>query len=153
MSNALERWLDVKRLSPFRESTHIEDTFDRLFNEITNSKKRSSSDSLNFYPSCDITEDEMNYIFCFDIPGISKDHVHVEVNKDQLNVRAERHEEKKSDTKKKHLSEVSYGSYTRSFTLPGPVDEKNVNAKFENGVLTVSVPKTETLRAKQIAIQ
>ena len=60
---------------------------------------------------------------------------------------------KKSDKKKKHLSEVSYGSYTRSFTLPGPVDEKNVNAKFENGVLTVSIPKTETLKAKQIAIQ
>ena len=103
MSNALERWLDVKRLSPFRESTHIEDTFDRLFNEITNSKKRSSSDSLNFYPSCDITEDELNYIFCFDIPGISKDHVHVEVNNDQLNVRAERHEEKKIRQKKEAL--------------------------------------------------
>ncbi len=153
MSNALERWLDVKRQSPFRESSQIEDTFDRLFNEITNSKKRSSSaDALNFYPNCDICEDNINYIFNFDMPGVNKEQVHVEVNNDQLSVRAERLEEKKSDTKKKHLSEVSYGSYTRSFTLPGPVDEKNVSAKFENGVLTVSIPKTATAKVKQIPV-
>ena len=67
-------------------------------------------------------------------------------------IRAERKEEKKSESKKKYLSEMYYGSYARSFTLPGPVDEKKVEAKFENGVLTVTVPKTESLKAKQIPV-
>lgn len=88
-----------------------------------------------------------------DLPGVSKEQVKVEVNKDQLTVFAERKEEKKYDSKKKFLSEVHYGFYSRTFTLPGSMDEKKVDAKFENGVLTVTVPKTEALQSKQIPIQ
>jgi HSP20 family protein len=88
-----------------------------------------------------------------DLPGVSKEQVKVETDKDQLTVRAERKEEKKSETKKKYLTEMYYGSYVRSFTLPSPVDEKKVDAKFENGVLTITIPKTEASKAKQIPVQ
>ena len=152
MSNALERWFDNKSLSPFRDFSQVQESFDRLFNEFMNVKKTNGMQSLSFSPSCEISEEDNNYVLKFDLPGVTKDQVKVEADKDQLTIRAERKEEKKSESKKKHLSEMYYGSYTRSFTLPGPVDEKKVDAKFENGVLTVTVPKTESLKAKQIPV-
>jgi HSP20 family protein len=152
MSNALEHWFDNKSLSPFRDFSQVQESFDRLFNEFMNLKKANGLQSLSFSPSCEITEEDNSYILKFDLPGVTKDKVKVEADKDQLTIRAERKEEKKSESKKKYLSEMYYGSYTRSFTLPGPVDEKKVDAKFENGVLTVTVPKTESLKAKQIPV-
>ncbi len=145
MSN-LERWFNNKKLSPFREFTQIEDSFDRAMNEMLT--KRDV-----FTPSCEVAEQGGNYILKFDMPGVSKNHIKVEVIDNQLTVFAERKEEKKQESKKKFLSEVYYGSYTRSFALPGAVDEKKVDAKFENGVLTVTIPKTEAQQTKQIPVQ
>ena len=152
MSNALERWFDNRSLNPFRDFTQVQESFDRLFNEFMNLKRTNGPQGMSFSPSCEIAEENNNYILKFDLPGVVKDQVKVEVDKDQLTIQAERKEEKKSETKRKYLSEMYYGSYTRSFTLPGPVDEKKVDAKFENGVLTITVPKTESLKAKQIPV-
>lgn len=107
----------------------------------------------NFKPDCEVAEEENKYIFKFDLPGVKKEQVHVEVNNDQITVTAERKEEKKHESKRKFFSEFNYGSFTRSFNLPGKLDEKKVDAKFEDGVLTVTVPKSEKSTAKQISIQ
>lgn len=152
MSNAIERWFDNKSLSPFRDLSQIQESFDRVFNDFMSLKKTNGIQDFAFNPSCEIAEEENNYVLKFDLPGVSKDQVKVEADKGQLTVSAERKEEKRSETKKKHLSELRYGSYTRSFALPGTVDEKKVEARFENGVLTVTVPKSETPKAKQIQI-
>lgn len=152
MSKELDRWLENKSLSPFRDFSQMQESFDRLFDELASMKRRNGLTELNFSPSCEISEEGSNYVLKFDIPGVTKNQVKVEVDNDQLTIRAERKEEKKSETRKKYLSELYYGSYTRSFTLPGPVDEKKIDAKFENGVLTVTIPKTEALKAKQIPV-
>ena len=153
MSNALERWFDSKSLSPFHDFSQVQESFDRLFNEFMNLKKTNGVQSLAFSPSCEVAEEENQYVLKFDLPGVTKDQVKVEADKDQLTIRAERKEEKKSENRKKYLSEMYYGSYSRSFTLPWSVDEKKVDAKFENGVLTVTVPKLESIKAKQIPVQ
>lgn len=153
MPNALERWFDRRQqLSPFRDFSQVQESFDRLFNEFMNLKKTNGLQEFGFSPSCEIAEEGNNYVMTFDLPGVKKDQVKVEADNDQLTIRAERKDEKKSESKKKYLSEVYYGSYARTFTLPGPVDEKKIQAKFENGVLTVTVPKTESLKAKQIPV-
>lgn len=153
MPNALEKWFDRRQqLSPFRDFSQIQESFDQLFNEFANLKKTNGMQELGFSPSCEIAEEGNNYVLTFDMPGVKKDQVKVEADNDQLTVRAERKEEKKTESKKKHLSEVYYGSYTRTFTLPGPIDEKKIDAKFENGVLTVTVPKTESTKTKQIPV-
>lgn len=152
MSNTLEKWFDNKRMSSFRDLSPLQESFDRLFKEFMDLRKVNGPRDFEFSPTCEVVEEGDNYVLKFDLPGVPKDQVTVEVDKDQLTVRAERKEEKKTDSKKKHLSEVYYGSYTRSFTLPGQVDEKKVDAKFENGVLTVTVAKTASLKAKQIPV-
>jgi HSP20 family protein len=143
MSNPIEKFFDNRRSNPFRELSRIQNSFDRLLNEMTVGKGAEAAMDLGFSPSCEITSDGQNYILKFDMPGVTRDQVRVETDGDQLTVFAERKEEKKSETKKKYLSEVYYGSYMRSFTMPGTFDEKKVDAKFENGVLTVTVPQGE----------
>lgn len=153
MANLLERWMDNRSVSPFRDLTDVQVSFDRLFNEMMKQKHNNGSADFGFTPSCEISEEEGNYTLKFDLPGVKKEQVKVETDKNQLTVRAERKEEKKSESKKKYLNEVYYGSYVRSFTLPSPIDEKKIGAHFENGVLTITVPKGAEAAVKQIPIQ
>lgn len=152
MANAIEKWLDNRQMGSFRDLSALQESFDRLFNEFMNFRKSNEILEAGSCPSCEVAEAGENYVMKFDLPGVSKDQVKVEISGDQMTVSAERSEEKTKEDKKKYLSELYYGSYTRSFTLPGPVDEKKIDAKFENGVLTVKVPKSETTKAKQIPI-
>jgi HSP20 family protein len=133
-----------------RELSRLQKDFDCLFSELSDMEPFIKSDMSC---SCELLEDNSNFTFKFDMPGIKKEDIKVEVDGNVLTVSAERSEEKKSDGKKSRYSEVSYGSYQRSFTLPDIAEEAKVGAKFENGVLTLTVPKAQTSNSKQISIQ
>jgi HSP20 family protein len=150
MSNSLQRWLEQRDLSPFHDLSKVESTFNRLMSDMLNTKKNDKE--FTFSPSCDILDEGANYILKFDMPGVTKENIHVETDKNILTVRAERHEEKKKETKQKFRSEVYYGQYMRSFSLPGPIEDKKIDAKFENGVLTVVLPKASNSESKQIPV-
>lgn len=152
MANTLQRWFDNRSLSPFRNFSQIEDPLERLVSDLLDMRKIKGMSSLDFSPSCEVSEDEGSYSMKFDLPGVSKENVKVEVENNKITVSAERTEEKNKDTKKTHLSEISYGSYQRSLSLPTAVNEKTIEAKFQDGVLTLTVPKTKSPAAKQIPI-
>lgn len=135
---------------PTRWLSRIQHDFDRLFSELSNAEPLMSSE---IGCSCEVTEDKSNYTCTFDMPGVKKSDVNVQFSGNTLTVSAERTEEKKSEGKKKRYSEVNYGSYLRSFTLPESVDGSKIDAKFENGVLKVTLPKTTSSNSKQIAVQ
>lgn len=136
----LNLWRPMK--NPFREIARMESALDRMFAET----------SFSFTPSCEVLEDEKEYVMKFDLPGIPKEQVRIELADNQLTVTADRKEEKRQDTKRAHLEEFNYGSYMRTLALPVAIDEKKVDAKFENGVLTVTVQKAEPSKTKQIDI-
>lgn len=138
-------------MSPFRELAKMQADLDRLFQGFMETPTPTRVEA-EFSPSCEIKEDKKNYLLRFDIPGVQKEQVKIEVDKGILTVSAERREEKKSDDEKTHSSEIFYGSYMRSLTLPNAIDEKKIDAKFDNGVLTITIPKTDISEAKRIAI-
>lgn len=138
--------------SPFRELTRIQEDMDRVVNELMGGSTEGALEKFDFAPSCEITEQENSYLMKVDLPGVKKDQVKVEMDGDRLTIRAERKEEKEENTKKRHLSEIAYGSYLRSFTLPQAIDANKIEAKFDDGVLTVTVPKGQANKAKQISI-
>jgi HSP20 family protein len=150
MAGNLELWRN-RFGSPFREFAKLQSDFDRAFQDLTESRP-SLAGMKEFSPSCEITEDKNNYLLKFDMPGVIKENVKIELDRHMLTVTAERREEKKSDDKKTHYSEISYGSFVRSFTLPAQVEEAKVLAKFEDGVLTVMLPKTEASQPKKISV-
>ena len=138
--------------SPFREIAKMQSALDRMLEDFPEAMRRSDVKAFHFSPSCEVSENESQYVLKFDIPGVSKDQVKIELIENELTVSAERKEEKKKETKNTLVSEIHYGSYVRSFNLPCAVDEKKVDASYQNGVLTITVPKTESAKAKQIAI-
>ncbi|MGE4131018.1 MAG: Hsp20/alpha crystallin family protein [Bdellovibrionales bacterium] len=135
---------------PYRLLSRLQNDFDRLFEDFAVAEPRLMVPE--FSPTCELSEDKSNYVMTFDMPGVKKEDVKIELDGNRLMVSAERREEKEMEDKKRRYSEISYGSYQRTFTLPSAVDDKKVDAKFENGVLTLTMPKTESSKAKQIAV-
>jgi HSP20 family protein len=111
------------------------------------------SSSLEFSPACDVTETDNSFEINFDIPGVNKDDVKVELKDNVLSISGERKSESEKNTKNRHLKERSYGAFQRSFALPSGIDASQVRAEYNNGVLQVSIPKAEESQAKRIDIR
>lgn len=107
-----------------------------------------------FSPRVDITEDDNNLFVHAELPGMSKDQVKVSVNEDRLlTIQGEKKKEEKKEDKSLIRIERNFGSFTRSFSLPENVDVENISAKFENGVLELSLKKIEPPKPKEIEVK
>ena len=136
-------------LSPFGGEEPFGDIWsDRLFPVWQRMKGEEWTPSFNFY------EEEGNYKLDAEIPGVSKENISVTIDKGILTVSGKKEaqvEEKKANY---YLKESAYGSFSRSLRLPGEVDEGKVVAKFENGVLKLTMPqKKKAETTKQIKIE
>jgi HSP20 family protein len=107
----------------------------------------------NWSPVVDIEENEREYVIKAEIPEVKKENVHLTVEEGALTIRGERLREKEEKGKKFHRLERTHGTFLRSFTLPVDADEKKIEAKFEDGMLYVSLPKTEANKPKAIEIK
>lgn len=102
---------------------------------------------------CDIYEKDSNIHIEMDIPGFDKEDINIEINKGNLVITAEKKEEENEDKKYLRRERKFYGKYQRSFYL-GDIDEENIAASFENGILKISIPKkTEEETKKLIEIK
>ena len=106
------------------------------------------------WPKIDITEEEKEYTFKADLPGLEKKDISISVEEGVLSITGEKKAEleKKEKGRYYHL-ERSYGKFRRAFSLPEYVDEKNINASLKNGVLEVSLRKTEPPKPKKIEVK
>jgi HSP20 family protein len=111
--------------------------------------------SLGVAPSVDIVEKDTAYEVTADLPGIEKKNVEVKVANGRLVIRGEKHEEKSEDKKDYRLRERLFGSFERSFHLPDGVDADKIEARFEKGELTVTIPKKPEAQkaAKKISVK
>ena len=151
MANIPSLWRERSLSNPFREFPRFQDRIDRLMNELME-LRGGEGEGMSLMPSSELIEEDKQYLLKVDLPGIKKEDVKVEVEGERLTIRAERKSEKEEKSKKRYFSEISYGSCMRSFVLPQSIDEKKVDAKFDNGVLTVTIPKGEESKSKQISI-
>ena len=105
-------------------------------------------------PAVDIVEDKDKYTLKADLPGMKQEEVKVEVEDGVLRISGERKfERKEGDEKHYTYYERSYGAFERRFTLPKDTDSERIDAKYENGVLEVSIPKTEAKKPKEIKVK
>jgi len=117
---------------------------DDIFDDFISSRKEQ-------YMKCDIYEKGGNYHIEMDIPGFKKDEISVETKDGYLTITAEKKDEVNEDDKEKNYirRERTYGKYQRSFYL-GDLDEENIDASFENGMLKIEVPKKEEVDSKKV---
>ena len=104
-------------------------------------------------PTVDITEDEKFYVIKTELPEVKKEDVHVTVEDGVLTLTGERKFEKEEKGKKYHRIERSYGRFARTFALPDNIDAGKINATFKEGILTVTVAKSENAKPKQIEVK
>jgi HSP20 family protein len=103
-------------------------------------------------PAVDIIEDDKAYVIKAELPEVKKEDVKVTVQEGVLTIQGERKQEKEEKGKKFHRIERTYGTFVRTFTVPDDADETNVMAEFKDGVLLVSLPKSEKAKPRAIEV-
>lgn len=110
------------------------------------------TDRRDWAPSVDISETDDAFEVRAELPGVAKDDVHVSVKDNLLTLSGEKRQEKAEDTQNYRRVERRYGSFQRRFTLPPEVATDDIKAEFNDGVLTLSIPKPETVKPTEIPI-
>lgn len=156
MSN-LDFWRG-SMLGPARDLGQFQRAVDRLFDDWAGwraSSKAAPAADYPVNPSCEISENKGAYLLKFDLPGLSKDQIKIDLHENRLTVSGERKEERKGEDegRRQHFSELYYGSFMRSFVFPQTVDPEKVEARYENGVLTLNVAKASGSTARQITVK
>ena len=122
---------------------------ERFFRDLAAPAQRTS----RLAPAVDVSEDEKAYKITVELAGVKKEDVTVEVHDSVLSIRGEKRSEREEKKDKTHWVERSYGSFSRSFTLPPTAVSEDLRASFNDGVLTIEIPKKEEAKPRQISIK
>jgi len=142
--------MSLIRWSPWRELETMQRHLSRVLDD---SNLALGMEEGHWLPVVDIRETADAIVVHAELPGIDKKDVKVDVKDGVLTISGERKYEKDVKDENVHRIERSYGSFSRSFSLPTHVDINKVEARLEDGVLKVRLPKTETARPKSIDVQ
>jgi HSP20 family protein len=141
----------IARWEPFRGVTTLQDQINRLFHDAFDRTGEQSNLSA-WAPAVDIYESEQELVVKADLPDIDPKGLDIRVENNLLTIRGERKFEKKVSEENYLRVERSFGSFARSFTLANTVDTDAIKAEYQNGVLTLSIPKREEAKPKQIKV-
>ena len=142
----------LTRWDPFRELYSLQNRMSRLFEEQYGGGREESLTAGAFVPPVDIYEDEHSVQLKLEVPGIDEKDLDVKVENNTLTITGERKFEKEEKEENFRRVERRYGSFTRSFTLPNTVNTEDINANYDNGVLTIKLAKRAEAKPKQIKV-
>ena len=145
--------MNLVRYDPFRELRSLQDEMTRLFTG-TMPATAGREDMLHgeWSPRVDVFEDKDHLVLEAELPGMTRDDFDLTIENNVITLSGERKFEKKTSEGNYHRVERSYGSFTRSFTLPQTVSADGAKAEFQNGVLHVTLPKREETKARKIEV-
>jgi len=141
----------VIRWEPFRNANSLQEQFSRLF-DTSFPGRSSESDLTTWAPAVDIQETENELVLKADLPGIEEKDIDVRIENNTLTIRGERKFEKQVNEDNYLRVERSYGSFSRSFSLPNTINTEAIHAEYKNGVLTVQMPKRAESKPKQVKV-
>lgn len=158
MNNATNKVIAMTNLTrtPNRSLRTLQNEIDQVFNRLfptTDDNGRNESSARMWAPRTDMVETSDNYEIHLDLPGMSKDDLKINMQERQLTVSGERRHEARNEDDEFVRVERAFGHFHRAFTLPQSIDEDNIEASYENGVLKITVPKAEENKPRQISIQ
>lgn len=127
--------------------------FDSLMSRVMGSRYGITNGRSEFMPPVNVREDGDQLVLEAELPGMSEDNIDIEFENNVLTIRGEKlHEREEQEGERFHVWERQYGTFQRSFTLPRTVRADDVNAAFENGILTVTMPKIPEAKGRKITI-
>ncbi len=144
--------MTLVRFEPSRTLESMLRRFDELFDDVVRLTP-FRVEGANFSPRVDISEDENNVYIRAELPGVAKEDVKVTLSDDRvLTIRGEKKQERKVESENFLRMERLFGSFCRSFVLPENVATDKIEAKFDNGVLSLTLPKLEPSKPKEVEI-
>ncbi|MBM2839971.1 MAG: Heat shock protein, Hsp20 family [Bacteroidetes bacterium] len=141
------------RVQRFPISSSVFEPLLNLDREISDILDDGSFGTSVWTPAVDVAENENEVQVKVELPGVSKDDVKITMQENILTIRGEKKQEKETKNSEYHRVERSYGSFQRSFTLPTNVKHDKIEASYNDGVLTVTLPKAEEAKPKQIEVK
>jgi HSP20 family protein len=147
----------IVRWEPFRDLVGYQDRMNRLFEDSFRGVARGPAEDDwalggSWAPAVDIYEHEGHLVLKAELPGIEAKDVDIRLENNVLTLRGERQLDREVKRESYHRVERSYGTFSRSFTLPSVVDQEKIKAEYKDGVLRVTLPKKDEAKPKQISI-
>lgn len=159
---ALIRWKptrDIASWTPMADlSTDLfsmQDEINRVFDRFFSRGGTENNDLKvnSWYPSVDVSEKDDAFVMKAELPGVSKEDVKITLKENILTIHGEKKREKEENDKNYFRTERVYGSFQRTFTLPSSVRAEKIEAHFNDGVLTIEIPKAEEAKPKEIEVR
>jgi HSP20 family protein len=143
---------DVTAWHPATDFTNVHREIDRMFDRFRGGAVDDNGTST-WLPAVDIAENANGYVVNVKLPGVDKKDVKITLQNDVLTVRGEKKQESEKTGENYRRVERAYGIFQRSFTLPSSVKNSQIEAAYDNGVLTISLPKAEEAKPKEIEVK
>jgi HSP20 family protein len=146
--------MSIVRWEPFSDLMSLREAMDRLFEEsfVRPSNRMMAADG-SYELALDMFETENDVIVTASLPGVKSDDVDISITGDTLTIKGETKFETKAETANYLRQERRYGAFSRTIALPMPVQADRAEAKFKDGVLTLSIPKAEEAKPKTIKVK
>jgi len=152
---SIVRWTPTRDLAAFPSDVlNIQREINRMFNSFFRSETEDESlANIGWNPAVDIAEHDDAYVVKVELPGVSRDEVKIVSQENTLTIRGEKKQEKESKGSNYQRVERAYGAFQRSFSLPSTIKGDKIEATFKDGVLTVTLPKAEEAKGKEIEVK
>jgi HSP20 family protein len=144
--------MSLVRWNPLNDFSVLQNQINRFFKETLGTWPLESSGSATWSPVADICETGDNLYVKAELPGVDPKMVDVRLENNVLTIRGQREFEHRGETENYHRIERSYGMFARTFTLPVTIDSEKIRAEFKDGVLTLTLPKSERAKPRKIEI-
>ncbi len=139
--------------NPFRQLSDLREEIDRLFESPWGNLGTSTQPFRSgWMPAVDLFEDKDNFLVKAELPGMKKEEIEISLHEGVLTISGERKEEKKEGNSDTYRSERFFGRFHRTISLPTAVNGEKVGANYKDGILTVTLPKSEESKPKQIPV-
>ena len=151
---SLIRWKPTRDLTSFpSDMVSLQREMNRVFDSFFNGVDEPGLLNGTWVPAVDVAEGDDTYTVKMELPGVNKEDVKITLESNILTIRGEKRAEGEVKEKNYHRTERSYGSFQRSFTLPTTVKNDKIDAVYKDGILTVTLPKAEEAKPKQIEVK
>ncbi len=140
----------LTRWDPFRDLVRMQEELTRAFDDRLTFRP---GESMGWTPACDIYEDGDEVVVRAELSGVEPKDVDIRFENGVLTLKGERKLEKEDKRENYHRVELSYGTFTRSFALPGTIDSEKIRAEAKNGVLSIHLPKKAEAKPRAIQVK
>ncbi len=153
MARELQIWRPFRELAPFREFDGMRREMDRLWDSFLERRPVKAEEEGGFLPALDLAETDSELVVKCEVPGLDPKDIDISLSDGMLTIKGEKKQEREEKEADYHLVERSYGSFTRSIRLPKEVQGGKISASYKNGILKITLPKSEEAKKKEVKIK